>query len=82
MASGQYDRNYTLTYNAAAAGQTLTVTWKMTVGNGNVALKPRDAPLVLFGGAFDWTAWRRLPGFAIDAFILSVLLVLKPAAKE
>jgi hypothetical protein len=37
-ASGQYDGNYTLTYNAASAGQTLTVTWKMSSGTGNVTL--------------------------------------------
>ena len=35
---GQYDRNYTLTYNAASAGQTLTVTWVMASGSGNVTL--------------------------------------------
>jgi hypothetical protein len=37
---GQYDRNYTLTYQAASAGQTLTVTWKMNSGSslGNVTL--------------------------------------------
>jgi hypothetical protein len=35
---GQYDRNYTLTYSAASPGQTLTVTWKMAVGSGNVTL--------------------------------------------
>jgi hypothetical protein len=34
----QYDWNYTLTYNAASAGQTLTVTWKMSSGGGNVTL--------------------------------------------
>jgi hypothetical protein len=37
-ASGQYDRNYTLTYSAASAGQTLTVSWVMTSGQGNVTL--------------------------------------------
>jgi hypothetical protein len=37
-ASGQYDRNYTLTYSGASAGQTLTVTWKMSSGSGNVTL--------------------------------------------
>jgi hypothetical protein len=37
-ASGQYDRNYTMTYQAGAAGQTLTATWKMTSGGGNVTL--------------------------------------------
>jgi hypothetical protein len=34
--SGAYDRNYTLTYRAGGAGQTLTVTWKMAPGTGNV----------------------------------------------
>jgi len=38
FANGQYDRNYTLTYNAAAAGQTLTITWVMSAGGGNVTL--------------------------------------------
>ena len=40
LATGQFDRNYTLTYQAAAAGQTLTVTWKMNsgTGTGNVTL--------------------------------------------
>jgi hypothetical protein len=38
-ATGQYDNTYTLTYKAASAGQTLTVTWTMTSGtNGNVTL--------------------------------------------
>ncbi len=36
--SGQYDRNYTLTYNAATAGQTLTVSWVVSAGSGNVTL--------------------------------------------
>jgi len=38
IVSGQYDRNYTLTYNAASSGQTLTVTWVDTLGGGNVTL--------------------------------------------
>ena len=37
-ASGQYDRNYTLTYSAASPGKTLTLTWIMTSGSGNVTL--------------------------------------------
>ena len=37
-ANGQYDRNYTLTYKAASAGQTLTVSWIATSGAGNVTL--------------------------------------------
>lgn len=36
--SGQYDRNYTLTYNAGSTGQTLTITWKLSSGAGNVTL--------------------------------------------
>ncbi len=35
----QYDRNYTLTYNAGSAGQTLKISWVMTSGSsGNVTL--------------------------------------------
>ena len=37
-AGGQYDRNYTLTYQAGGAGKTLTVTWTMASGTGNVTL--------------------------------------------
>jgi hypothetical protein len=36
-ATGAFDRNYTLTYQASA-GQTLTVTWTNTSGAGNVTL--------------------------------------------
>jgi hypothetical protein len=36
--NGQYDRNYTLVYNAASSGQSLTVTWEQTSGVGNVTL--------------------------------------------
>lgn len=36
---GQYDRTYTIAYNAASAGQTLTVTWTVaSPGSGEVAL--------------------------------------------
>jgi hypothetical protein len=42
--SGQYDRNYTLTYHAGNAGQTLTVTWQMTSGSGNVTLNGAALP--------------------------------------
>ncbi|MDR3426923.1 Ig-like domain-containing protein [Silvimonas sp.] len=38
LATGQYDRNYTLTYTAASSAQTLTVTWAMASGTGNVTL--------------------------------------------
>ncbi|GGP18931.1 beta strand repeat-containing protein [Silvimonas iriomotensis] len=36
--TGQYDRNYTLTYKAGSATQTLTVKWVMASGTGNVTL--------------------------------------------
>jgi hypothetical protein len=38
QANGQYDRNYTLTYSAASAGQTITITWVVASGAGNVTL--------------------------------------------
>ncbi len=38
LVTGQYDRNYTLTYRAANAGQTLTLTWAMTAGSGNITI--------------------------------------------
>jgi hypothetical protein len=36
--AGQYDRNYTLTYNAASAGQTLTISWVVAGNGSNVTL--------------------------------------------
>jgi hypothetical protein len=38
QASGQYDRNYTLTYSAASAGQTLTIKWVNSSNAGNVTI--------------------------------------------
>src|SRR6185312_2153218 len=38
VASGQYDRNYVLTYQAASAGQTIRVTWTVATGSGNVTV--------------------------------------------
>jgi hypothetical protein len=37
-AAGQWDRNYTLTYRAGSAQQSLTVTWIMSSGTGNVTV--------------------------------------------
>lgn len=37
-ATGQYDRSYTIAYSANSPGQTLTITWTMASGAGNVAL--------------------------------------------
>lgn len=39
VVNGLYDRTYTLKYKAAAAGQTLKVTWTMSGGSGNVNLQ-------------------------------------------
>jgi hypothetical protein len=36
--TGQYDQNYTLTYRAASAGKTITITWTLVSGAGNVTL--------------------------------------------
>ena len=36
--SGRWDRNYTLTYSAASAGQTLTIQWVDATDTGNVSL--------------------------------------------
>ena len=38
VVNGQYDRNYTLTYHAASASQTIAVVWEMSSGTGNVTL--------------------------------------------
>jgi hypothetical protein len=37
--SGQWDAVYTINYNAAQAGQTLTITWKQASGTGNVTIQ-------------------------------------------
>ena len=37
-ANGTYQANYTLTYHAASAGQTLTLTWTLVSGFGNVVI--------------------------------------------
>ena len=52
-ATGQYDRNYTLTYSAGSAGQTLTVSWVMSSGAGNVTL---NAAALTVGGSANIVA--------------------------
>jgi len=47
--SAQYDVNYTLIYKAGSAGKTLTVTWKMASGTGNVTINA--AALVVNAGS-------------------------------
>jgi hypothetical protein len=38
VVNAQYDRNYQITYSAASAGQTLSVSWVTSSGTGNVTL--------------------------------------------
>jgi hypothetical protein len=70
---GQYDRNYSLSFNAAAAGQTLTITWATSSGGGNVTLNGAALSLSRFlsgtgsslstavnlttEGTVDWVHW-------------------------
>ena len=51
LTSGEYDRNFTLTYEAGLPGQTLTVTWVKTSGSGYVTLS---------GAALSYSARRLL----------------------
>ena len=53
--SGQFDRNYTLSYRASGPGQTLQVTWTMVAGSfGNVTLN--GAALSVSTGSVTATA--------------------------
>lgn len=52
--SGQYDRNYEITYTAATSGQTLTVSWSMSSGTGSVRLSAAD--LNAWSGNFNLSA--------------------------
>jgi hypothetical protein len=54
-----YDRNYTLTYRAGSAGQTLLVTWVMTSGSSNVTVSA--AALAVVGGPASITATAGTP---------------------
>jgi hypothetical protein len=57
--SGYYVRNYVLTYQAATAGQQLTVTWRMTAGPGFVTLN--GAALTTAAGVPSMTATAGTP---------------------
>jgi hypothetical protein len=52
--SGQYDRNYALTYNASSAGQTLKISWVLISSAGNVTLN--GAALSLAGPSITASA--------------------------
>jgi hypothetical protein len=45
----QYDRNYTLTYRAGAAGQTLRVTWTMVTSGGSLGNVNISAAALILG---------------------------------
>ncbi|GGP25043.1 PQQ-binding-like beta-propeller repeat protein [Silvimonas amylolytica] len=74
LATGQYDRNYTLTYSAASAGQYLTVHWIAASGTGNVALSgaalsAASTNLAIFAGTPQSTAVGTAFGTALQAQI-------------
>ncbi len=49
--SGRYDRNYTITYRANSAGQTLTISWIDTTTTGNVTLAGASMSLAGLGNS-------------------------------
>ncbi|MDP9052912.1 MAG: hypothetical protein M3N93_01205, partial [Acidobacteriota bacterium] len=61
VVSGQYDRNYTLTYRAASAGQSLTVSWSMASGAGNISI----SAVALFANGASVTG--SLTGIAVNS---------------
>jgi hypothetical protein len=74
--SASYDRNYTLTYSAASAGQSLTVTWVMSSGTGNVtldgaALAGGGASMTATAGTPQSTAVNTAFGTALQVTVLS-----------
>ena len=76
-ASGQYDRNYALTYNAASTGQTLTVTWVATSGGGNVTLN--GAALSSTGPSVSATAGTPQSATVNTAFATALQVTVKDA---
>ena len=77
-ASGQYDRNYALTYNAASTGQALTVTWVATSGGGNVTLN--GAALSLAGPSVSATAGTPQSATVNTAFATALVATVKDAS--
>src|SRR5262249_47621581 len=54
QSAGVYDRNYTLSYKAGSPNQTLSVTWQVVSGAGNVTLS--GAALNVLNGTVTATA--------------------------
>ncbi len=79
-ANGQYDRNYTLTYSAATAGQTLTVSWVMTSGAGNVTLN--GAALATAGPNISATAGTPQSAMVNTAFASPLQATVKDAGNN
>jgi hypothetical protein len=49
--SGRWDRNYTITYSAGSAGQTLTIQWISSTASGNVSLGGAAVSLAVSPGS-------------------------------
>ncbi len=78
--SGLYDANYTLTFNAASAGQTLTVRWVMTSGTGNLDLN--GAALSVAGPSISATAGTPQSATVGTAFATALQATVKDAGSN
>jgi poly(3-hydroxybutyrate) depolymerase len=92
-AGGQYDRNYRLSYRAATDGQTLTVTWQMASGLGNVTFNalaldgptPSGAMVVTISGLPNGTAANVQmtgPGYSSPLTASQTLVQLTPGSYQ
>ena len=76
LASGQYARNYTLTYRAGSAGQTLRVTWALTAGTGNIAISGaslQSANVTASAGTLQSTVASTMFATALQATVTDAL---------
>ena len=85
--NGAYNRNYTLTFTAASAGQSLTVTWVMSVGigNGNVSLQGAalaGARITLGGASITATGGTPQSATVNTAFAAPLQAVVKDASNN
>ena len=83
--NGAYNRNYTLTFTAAAARQSLTVTWVMSagIGNGNVSLQAAalaGASISLGGASITATSGTPQSATVNTAFAIPLQVVVKDAS--
>ena len=77
QATGQYDRNYTLTYQAASAGQALNISWVLTSGGGNVTLN--GAALSAAGASIAASAGTPQSATVNTAFATALQAIVKDA---